>query len=143
MRKFALRGLVLTVVIGVLGLGSYAIAGGGSKNFKGKNMTGYEENLDVSTVASGSFEAELSDDGTKFTYELSYSGLEGTVTQGHIHFGKPAINGGDLDLAVRDRDGSGPESAGRHAHVPAVRHGLRRGRHDRRDRAERAGNRTG
>ena len=94
MRKFALRGLVLTVVIGMLGLGSYAIAGGGSKNFKGKNMNGYEENLDVSTVASGSFEAELSDDGTKLAYELSYSGLEGTVTQGHIHFGKTAINGG-------------------------------------------------
>ena len=57
-------------------------------------MTGYEENLDVSTVATGSFDAELSDDGESIHYVLSYSGLEGTVQQAHVHFGKPAINGG-------------------------------------------------
>ena len=94
MRKFALRGLVLVVVIGLLGVGSFAIAGGGSKHFKGLDMTGYEENPDLSTVGTGSFKANLSDDGTKLEYELSYSGLEGTVTQSHVHFGKTAINGG-------------------------------------------------
>jgi CHRD domain-containing protein len=94
MGKLALRGLVLAVVIGLLGLGSYAIAGGGTKNFNGSPMNGYEENPDVSSVASGSFEARLSKDGTSLAYVLSYSGLEGTVTQSHIHFGKPAINGG-------------------------------------------------
>ena len=36
MGKLALRGLVLVVVIGLLGVGSYAIAGGGTKNFKGR-----------------------------------------------------------------------------------------------------------
>jgi hypothetical protein len=81
-------------VIGLLGVGSYAIAGDGSKNFDGSPMTGYEENPDLSTPATGSFEARLSDDGTSLTYELSYSGLEGTVTQSHVHFGKTAINGG-------------------------------------------------
>lgn len=94
MRKLALRGLVLTVVIGLLGVGSYAIAGGGTKNFKGSPMNGYEENADVSTVASGSFAARLSKDGTTLAYKLSYSGLEGTVLQSHVHFGKPAVNGG-------------------------------------------------
>jgi len=86
MRKLALRGLVLTVVIGVLGVGSYAIAGGGTKHFKG-NLEGYQENLDVSTVATGSFKAQLTDDGTKLEYELSYSGLEGNVLFAHVHFG--------------------------------------------------------
>ena len=28
------------------------------------------------------------------TYKLTYSGLEGTVTQAHVHFGKRAVNGG-------------------------------------------------
>ncbi len=57
-------------------------------------MTGYQENIDVSTVATGSFKAELSDDGTKLAYELSYSGLEGNVLFAHVHFGKAGINGG-------------------------------------------------
>jgi len=94
MSKLVLRGLVLTVVIGLLGLGSYALAGGGSKHFNGDPMIGYQENPDVSTEATGSFNAELSKDGDSIHYVLSYSGLEGTVTQAHVHFGKTAINGG-------------------------------------------------
>ena len=94
MGKLALRGLVLTAVIALLGLGSYAIAGGGSRDFTGDPMVGYQENNDVSTVATGSFNAELSKDGTSIHYVLSYSGLEGNVQQAHVHFGKPALNGG-------------------------------------------------
>ena len=94
MGKLALRGLALAVVIGLLGVGSYAIAGGGTKNFSGDPMVGYEENPDVSTVASGSFEARLSDDGSSLHYVLSYSGLEAPVTASHVHFGKAAVNGG-------------------------------------------------
>ena len=94
MGKLALRGLVLAVVIGLLGLGSYAIAGGGTKNFTG-SLEGYQENVDVSTGASGSFEAQLSNDGTSLHYELSYTGIEGgTVSAAHVHFGKPGVNGG-------------------------------------------------
>jgi|SRR5688572_20210464 len=94
MGKLALRGLVLAAVIALLGVGSYAIAGGASKNFDGSPMTGYEENLDISTPASGSFAARLGEDGESLTYELSYGELEGTVTQAHVHFGKTALNGG-------------------------------------------------
>jgi hypothetical protein len=82
------------VVIALLGVGSYAIAGGGTKNFRGSPLNGYEENPDISSVATGSFEARLSNDGTSIHYKLSYSGLEGDVLQSHVHFGKPAINGG-------------------------------------------------
>jgi len=93
MGKVALRGLVLVAVIALLGIASYAVAGGGARSFKG-NLEGYQENPDVSTVATGSFKARLSDDGTKLEYELSYSGLEGNVLFAHVHFGKPAVNGG-------------------------------------------------
>jgi hypothetical protein len=94
MSKVALRLISVLGVIALLGVASYAIAGSGSKNFRGDPLNGYEENPDVSTVASGSFTARLSDDGDSIHYKLSYSGLEGTVTQSHVHFGKPAINGG-------------------------------------------------
>ena len=57
-------------------------------------MTGYEENPDLSTVATGSSRRRLSDDGKSLHYKLTYSGLEGAVTQAHVHFGKRAINGG-------------------------------------------------
>ena len=94
MSRVAFRVIAVAGVIALLGVGSYAIAGEGSKNFRALPMSGYEENPDVSTVATGSFEARLSQDGTRLAYELSYSGLEGTVLQAHIHFAKPAVNGG-------------------------------------------------
>jgi CHRD domain-containing protein len=94
MGKLALRGLVLAAVVALLGVGSYAIAGGGSNNFSGDPMLGYAENNDVSTVAAGSFDAKLSSDGDSLHYVLSYSGLEGNVLQAHVHFGKTALNGG-------------------------------------------------
>jgi hypothetical protein len=75
-------------------VGSYAIAGSGTNNFKGDPLLGYAENPDVSTTGHGSFEAKLSDDGSSLHYVLSYSGLEGNVLQAHVHFGKTAINGG-------------------------------------------------
>ena len=94
MSKVAFRVITVAGVIALLGVGSYAVAGSNSPNFRGDPLNGYEENPDVSTVASGSFTARLSDDGSSIHYRLSYSGLEGTVTQSHVHFGKPAINGG-------------------------------------------------
>jgi hypothetical protein len=94
MRRIALRATAVAAVIALLGVGSFAIAGGGSKNFRGGDMNGYEENPDVSSVASGDFSARLSDDGTALEYRLSYSGLEGAVTQAHVHFAKAGVNGG-------------------------------------------------
>ena len=71
-----------------------AIAGGGSNKFDG-SLSGYEETPStLSTPAIGSFDARLSKDGTTLTYELSYSGLEGNVTQAHVHFGQRALSGG-------------------------------------------------
>jgi len=47
----------------------------------------------VSTVATGQFRATIANE-TSITYELTYSGLEGTVTQAHIHFGQKSVTGG-------------------------------------------------
>jgi CHRD domain len=58
-------------------------------------LTGYEESPPVSTVAGGEFRANVQDGGTAdhFHYTLTYSGLQGTVTQAHIHVGQLGVNG--------------------------------------------------
>jgi hypothetical protein len=55
-------------------------------------LIGYNEVPSVSTVARGSFEASLGRDGV-LDYELNYRGLQGTVTQSHIHFAQRHVNG--------------------------------------------------
>jgi CHRD domain len=104
-RRSVLTGVAL--VLGALLVVSLAVASAGKKNFDARTLIGYEENPDVSTVATGSFEATVDEDAQTVTYELSYSGLEGTVQQAHIHFGKPAINGG-ISLFLCSNLGNGP-----------------------------------
>ncbi len=48
----------------------------------------------ISTKAKGSFKANLRKGEDVIDYELSYEGLEGTVTQAHIHFGQRHTVGG-------------------------------------------------
>lgn len=84
----------VAVVGGLLLMASLAVADGGKKNLKAGDLVGYQENPDISTVATGSFHVTIDDAAQTLAYELSYSGLEGTVQQSHIHFGKRALNGG-------------------------------------------------
>lgn len=56
-------------------------------------LIGFEEPPSISTTASGEFRGRISEDGTFIEYELSYSGLEDTITQSHIHLGQRAVNG--------------------------------------------------
>ena len=46
----------------------------------------------IFTPANGKFRAKL--DGDRIHYELEYKGLEGDVTQAHIHFGQNHTVGG-------------------------------------------------
>jgi hypothetical protein len=48
----------------------------------------------VSSVARGHFKATIDDQAQQITYELTYSDLEGSVTQAHIHLGQRGANGG-------------------------------------------------
>lgn len=47
----------------------------------------------VLTKSSGSFKAEINDDGT-ISFSLSYANMSSAVTQAHIHFGASRTNGG-------------------------------------------------
>lgn len=87
--------LVLAVLAAGLLVTSLAGADDGKKNLKSDELSGYQENPDVSSTGTGSFEATIDDDAQTITYELSYSGLEGgNALFAHIHFGKRAVNGG-------------------------------------------------
>ena len=87
MRKYCVSLLLVFAVAATV----FAVVEG-IRRFKG-SLTGYEEVPAVSTGASGDFKATINDDETAVSYELSYTDLEGTVTQAHIHFGQAGANG--------------------------------------------------
>ena len=57
-------------------------------------LRGFEEVPVISTTGAAHFTATISKDESTIDWEMSYDGLQGTVTQSHIHFGQPSVNGG-------------------------------------------------
>src|SRR6266702_2783335 len=57
-------------------------------------LMGFQEVPAVSTQATATFEAVISPNGDAIDYEITYSGMQGTVTQSHMHVGQPRVNGG-------------------------------------------------
>lgn len=55
-------------------------------------LTGYQEVAAVSSTGKGAFRARL--DEASIEFQLSYSGLEGSVRQAHIHLGQRGVTGG-------------------------------------------------
>jgi len=88
-----MRRLGMSIAVIVLVSAATVIGAQGFKKIS-EFLTGYEEVPSVSTVATGTFEARISNDDSRIDWELSYSDLEGTVTQAHIHFGQKSVNGG-------------------------------------------------
>jgi hypothetical protein len=79
--------------VGLLGVvAAAAVAGGGHGNIR-EFLTGYEEDpAAISTTGFGDFKAKVK--GDKIEYRLSYGGLEGDITQSHVHFGNKNASGG-------------------------------------------------
>ena len=72
------------------------------------DLTGYEEVPVVNTVASGKFRARISRDEQSIEYRLSYSGLQGTVTQAHIHIAQLSVNGSIVIWLCQTTTNPGP-----------------------------------
>lgn len=87
-----MRKLYVFAAVAVLLLTVVAVAGG--FRFLRAGLKGSNEVPAVSTVAEGRFNARINRDETQISYDLSYSDLEGTVTQAHIHVGQKDVNGG-------------------------------------------------
>jgi hypothetical protein len=89
------RRIRLAAAVAVLAVASVvattAVAGGGGDQIR-EQLEGYQEVPAISTVATGKFKAKIR--GDRIDYELSYAGLEGNVTQAHIHFAQRDVNGG-------------------------------------------------
>ena len=72
------------------------------------SLTGYEEVPSVSTVASGAFKAQIRPNDQSIDYELTYSGLQGTVQQAHIHVAQLSVNGSIVIWLCQTPNGTPP-----------------------------------
>jgi hypothetical protein len=99
-----MRFAVIPLVVVLLAAPIPAHAQGPGQKFS-TSLTGYQEvhfisttppalRGAVSTGARGSFQAVVENPANLIRYELSYEGLEGSVTQAHIHFGQQHTVGG-------------------------------------------------
>lgn len=105
MSKLTLRVVALGAVIGLLGVGSYAIAGGG-KAFN-ERLDNYQEVPSVSSTGNGEFTARIAPNENSIAWTLSYADLEGAVQQAHIHFAQRSVNGG-ISVFLCTNLGNGP-----------------------------------
>jgi hypothetical protein len=89
MRKAILAGGVL------LGL-AVAAAGANSALAEkvGAEIDGYQIVPTISSTGSGSFRARIDRTAKIIQFHMTYEDLEGDILQSHIHFGRPATNGG-------------------------------------------------
>jgi CHRD domain len=112
MRRIGRHAAFLTVLLAIVGVGSFALAGDGKKHkVEADRLVGFEENPDVSTTGKGSFSAVINRRARTISFKLSYSGLEGDVQQAHIHLGKRAVNGGISAFLCSNLDDPPPETA--------------------------------
>ena len=89
-RRYLLLAVLVSSVLLLAGFQA-----GGLRHMVTARLSGYGENLPVSTAATGEFTAAISHDNTMIEYTLSYSNLEGGPAIGaHIHFGQWWSNGG-------------------------------------------------
>jgi len=71
------------------------------------DLVGFQEVPALSTVARGRFRAWVDTVDNTIHWKLSYDGLEGAVTQSHVHFGQMSVNGG-ISFFLCSNLGNGP-----------------------------------
>jgi CHRD domain len=87
------------------------------------DLESFQEVPPISSPASGQFRAKVIKN-TSIEYTLSYKGLEEdvTVTQSHIHFGQPGVNGG-IVVFLCQVEGTSVDPTGLAPQCPASREG--------------------
>ena len=105
-RRLQLTALV--AVVAVLGVVAVAVATNGGRKVD-ERLTGYEETpLPLSTTGNGHFQAWINSAAQEVRYSLSYSDLEGSVLQAHIHFGHEKGAAGGISVFLCSNLGNGP-----------------------------------
>ena len=97
-RAFSLAALSVLLTAGV------AVAQEGTAKTA---LRGFNEVPAISTAGGGLFEATISEDGQSMDYTLSYRNLKGTVTQAHLHYAQPDVNGAII-IFLCSNLGNGP-----------------------------------
>jgi CHRD domain-containing protein len=93
-------------LLAFVAVSTVALAQGGFKRIS-EFLIGYNEVPAVSTVATGQFNARISNDESQIDWELSYADLEGSVQQAHLHIGNVGVNGG-ISVFLCTNLGNGP-----------------------------------
>jgi hypothetical protein len=102
-----MRRLVVSIAVIALVSASSIVFAQGFKKIS-EFLNGYEETpAAVSTTGNGTFNARISNDGTRIDWELSYADLEGAVQQSHIHFGQKSVTG-PISVFLCTNLGNGP-----------------------------------
>lgn len=101
-----MRRVALSVAVVALVSASTVVWAQGFKKIS-EFLTGYQEVPSVSTTGNGEFNARISNDGSSIDWELSYSDLEGSIQQAHIHIGNVGVNGG-ITVFLCTNLGNGP-----------------------------------
>jgi CHRD domain len=99
----ALTALAVTVMVGALTTLSAQSQG----NRYSATLVPGQENPALSTPGSGTITLDIDEAAGEITYELSYTGLV-DVRQSHIHFEKPALNGGIFLWLCKTATNPGP-----------------------------------
>jgi hypothetical protein len=90
MKRIAIAATVIFAIAG----SAIGFTSEGNRRFR-EFLNGLNEAPNVvSTTATGTFHAEISDDETAIKYTLTFNNLEGDVRQAHIHIGLPQNSGG-------------------------------------------------
>ncbi len=84
----------LTLVALALATSGSAVYAQGSGTRVSARLEAEHEVPAISSPATGTFNAFIDTRDELVTYELTYGGLEGAVTQSHIHLAQPGVNGG-------------------------------------------------
>lgn len=93
MRRLAIVAGLVTALVAAFA-GSRAVAGGGGDDFDAR-LSGYNETPQtVSSPGFGRLEAELDEDASALSYELTFGGMPTAASAAHIHLGARATTGG-------------------------------------------------
>ena len=106
-------GVRWVIGIGFLVMVVGLVAADKDRNTIATRLSGLEETTaTIQTPASGEFKGTISEDGTSIKYEETWRNLSSTVTQSHIHFGRPGLSGGIvLWLCYNPAAGTKPPAA--------------------------------